>query len=139
MLAQHANITDTSSIYETEAWQMPEGSEAFLNMVLRIECEVNVYGLLALTQDIERECLRTDKEKNISRTLDVDVLLFNEEIIHSRELTIPHPRLHLRRFTLMPLCEIAGENIHPLLKQSFNQILNQCTDICAVRQYAAAL
>ncbi len=139
LLAQQVHIVNKSSVYETEAWQMPEGTNAFLNLVLHITYEMNVENLLDLTQTIESACQRTDKMKNASRTLDIDILLFNEDILQSEKVIIPHPRLHLRRFTLLPLCEVAGDIKHPLLKLSFKDLLNQCTDICTVSKYAAAI
>lgn len=118
---------------------MPEGTPAFLNMVIQVDSTMTLTELFQFTQETEFRCHRTDKSKNTSRTLDIDILLFNNEIVNEQNLTIPHPRLHLRRFTLLPLCEIAGELKHPLLQVSYNSLLNQCADICAVNLYAASL
>jgi len=139
LLAQGVTIVKSSAVYETEAWKMPAGTTAFLNQVIEIDGTMTVSELLNFTQETERACNRADKSKNTSRTLDIDLLLFNHEIIVSPELQVPHPRLHLRRFTLLPLCEIAGDHIHPQLHQSFHHLLKQCTDICAVRRYDIAL
>ena len=68
------------------------------------------------------------------RTIDIDILLFNNEIIHQPHLTIPHPRLHERRFALTPLAEIAPNIIHPVLHKTIQQLLSECTDTLDVHK-----
>ncbi len=139
LLQHHCRIMATSSIYETEAWHMPEGTIAFLNAVIKINTTLTVHELLILTQQIEKTCKRNEKTQNTSRTLDIDILLFNNEVIQQEQLVVPHPRLHLRRFTLIPLCEIAAAEMHPILQKTFAELLTQCIDICEVHRYDAAL
>jgi 2-amino-4-hydroxy-6-hydroxymethyldihydropteridine diphosphokinase len=139
LLQEDMVILKSSSVYETEAWQMPAGTLAFLNVVIKIETACTISELLKATQHIEQACLRTEKSQNTSRTLDIDILLFNEDTVSTTELIVPHPRLHLRKFTLIPLCEIAAEKRHPQLQKTFAELLTQCTDICEVRKYDAAL
>ncbi len=128
-----------SGIYETEAWQMAAGTNSFLNTVVKVETDMSALELLEFTQQVERLAKRGDKKKNTSRTLDLDILLYGDEVIETPQLSIPHPLMHLRRFTLVPLCEIAANVIHPTLHQAIGELLNQCTDICEVRPYAATI
>ncbi|HYC28142.1 MAG TPA: 2-amino-4-hydroxy-6-hydroxymethyldihydropteridine diphosphokinase, partial [Chitinophagaceae bacterium] len=68
------------------------------------------------------------------RTIDIDILLYNDDSVDTDELVIPHPQLHLRRFALMPLAEIAASKIHPLLKKSIDELLLECPDKLSVKK-----
>lgn len=139
LLQTQSQIKAISSVYETEAWHMPDGTSAFLNAVIEIQTSLSAQEYLKFTQQIEKACKRSEKTQNRSRTLDIDMLLFNDEVIQQEELIVPHPRLHERRFTLIPLCELASEVLHPVMHKTFAELLAQCTDICEVRAYDAAL
>ena len=68
-----------------------------------------------------------------SRTADLDILYFGDRVIHSPTLTVPHPRLHLRRFAMVPMCEIAPEMVHPVLHQTQSELLRLCPDQGQIR------
>jgi len=103
---------------------------AFLNQVICVKSALKPLEILQKTQQAERQSGRTSKTKStyLSRTLDIDILFFDEEIIRLPELTIPHTQISNRRFTLIPLSEIAPEWKHPVLKKTCRQLLEECTD-----------
>ncbi len=125
-----------SSIYESEAWGF-ESDSNFLNQVVIIETQHTPIIFLEYTQEIERK-LERKKTKNgyESRTIDIDILFFDDLIYDSEELTIPHPRLHMRKFTLKPLCEILPDIIHPLFNKTCEKLLIECDDNLWVKKYS---
>ncbi len=123
-------VTQKSEIYESEAWGF-ESSDLFLNQVIVIQTKLNPIDILKRTQDIEFEIGRKEKTKNneyTSRLIDIDILFFDSEIIKTETLTIPHPRLHLRNFTLQPLAEIMPLFMHPTLNKSISDLLKESPD-----------
>jgi 2-amino-4-hydroxy-6-hydroxymethyldihydropteridine diphosphokinase len=122
-------IVTQSSICESEPWGF-EAEQNFLNQVLQVKTNFSPQELLQKTQMVEDKLgrIRTANSGYTSRTIDVDILFYGSEIINSATLTIPHPRLHLRRFTLAPLAEVAPDFIHPVLKKSIKTLLAECED-----------
>lgn len=123
-------IQSESSLYESKAWGF-DANELFLNQVLQIETSHSPIELLNITQDIEKSIGRkskTNSQEYSSRLIDIDILFFNDEIIDSPLLTIPHPRLHLRNFTLAPLNEIMPNFTHPKLNKTINWIFENSKD-----------
>jgi len=121
-------IVGRSSIYESEPWGF-EAETAFLNQVLVVITELAPNEILEKIQSTEKELGRFRKSNAyVSRTIDIDILYFESEIIESAELTVPHPRLHERRFTLLPLAEIAGGFMHPVLKKTNDELLQKVED-----------
>jgi len=128
-------ILAVSSVYETEPWGF-ESKDWFLNMILYIRTDLKPSGLLGRLLIIEALMGRVRDEKDYkSRIIDIDILLYENETISEPGLTIPHPRLHKRRFVLVPLCEINPDGIHPVLKKSFASLLNECQDKSKVVLY----
>jgi 2-amino-4-hydroxy-6-hydroxymethyldihydropteridine diphosphokinase len=123
----HCNIVNTSSIYQTAAWGL-ENQPDFLNQVIEISTSLSAFKLLDLTQQIEQKMGRIRTIKYGARTLDIDILYFNNDIIASENLVIPHPQLQNRRFTLIPLVEIAPNFIHPGLGINSSDLLKKCED-----------
>ena len=111
-----------SSIYETEAWGI-EDQPVFLNQVIFVETLLDASAVLACCQKIESKLGRVRQEKWGARLIDIDILYFNDERIETPHMVIPHPYIHLRKFTLIPLCEIAEDYIHPLLHLSNKELL----------------
>ena len=118
-----------SSIYESDPWGF-DAEVSFLNQVLIFETMKTPETVLDVCLDIEmnlgRE--RTEGMGYASRTVDVDILYFGDKIINSEKLIIPHPRLHIRRFTLLPMVELFPDMVHPVLKKSQKELLNECSD-----------
>jgi 2-amino-4-hydroxy-6-hydroxymethyldihydropteridine diphosphokinase len=125
-------IINQSSIYETAAWGK-EDQAAFLNQILMVETKYNAIEILAKIQAIEKTLGRQRKIKWGARTIDIDILYFNDAIIDEPDLQIPHPRLHERAFTLIPMVEITPDLIHPILKLSQKELLMKCGDGLGVK------
>jgi 2-amino-4-hydroxy-6-hydroxymethyldihydropteridine diphosphokinase len=126
-------VKKISSYFETE----PVGylnQPWFLNIAIEIEASRAPLELLDLCQSIEKSCGRVRTFPNAPRALDLDILLFDDEIICDGRLVIPHPRLQERRFVLEPLAQIAPDLIHPVLKKSIRSLLDSCPDRSAIRQ-----
>ncbi|HLX90129.1 MAG TPA: 2-amino-4-hydroxy-6-hydroxymethyldihydropteridine diphosphokinase [Puia sp.] len=122
-----------SSIYETAAWGI-SAQPAFLNQALRIRVDCSAIDLMEKILAIEEKMGRIRQEKYGPRTIDIDILFYESEIINMRGLVIPHPEIQNRRFALTPLNEIAQDFIHPLLRKSIRQLLDECTDKLDVKK-----
>ena len=133
--AQCGDVMNSSSIYETAAWGMTE-QPSFLNLALEISTSLNARQLIRKILRIEKEMGRIRTEKLGPRLIDIDILLFGNEIHNSGFLTIPHPEMQNRRFVLTPLAEINSELQHPVLKKSIAQLLEECPDNLEVRKFA---
>jgi 2-amino-4-hydroxy-6-hydroxymethyldihydropteridine diphosphokinase len=128
------NILQESSIYETAAWGMEE-QEAFLNQVLKIETSLNPEHLLKSILQIEEELGRKRNLKYGPRTIDIDILFFNDEVVDQQGLKIPHSQIQNRRFVLVPLNEIAPNKIHPAYQKAVSQLLDECPDLLEVNKF----
>ena len=120
-------IMSSSKHYETQAWGLT-AQEDFINQAVVIETALSVEQLLANIQHIENDLGRVRSEKWASRTIDIDILLFDDIVINKKDLVVPHPHLHERNFALIPLMEIAGDIEHPVLKKTIEDIYFSCTD-----------
>jgi len=118
----------SSSVYETEPWGF-QAEDQFLNMVVEAGTDLTPAGLMNAISEIEKVLGRVRNTKQYSsRIIDVDILLFGDLIIDVKNLQIPHPMMHERRFVLVPLCEIAPERMHPVLKLPVASLLASCID-----------
>jgi 2-amino-4-hydroxy-6-hydroxymethyldihydropteridine diphosphokinase len=124
-------LFNSSSVYETEAWG-PIEQPLFLNQVLVVETKINATSLLTHLLFIEKKMGRNRDVPMGPRTIDIDILYFNDEIINSPDLTIPHPRISERKFVLLPLNEIAPTYVHPVLHKNNALLLKECGDSLAV-------
>ncbi|WP_276500595.1 2-amino-4-hydroxy-6-hydroxymethyldihydropteridine diphosphokinase [Terrimonas pollutisoli] len=120
-------VTKASSVYETAAWGKND-QPPFLNQVLEIETTLTAQQLLRKILMIEKKLGRVREEKYGPRIIDIDILLFNNEVYDLPALKVPHPELQNRRFVLVPLAEIAGEIIHPIFKKTITTLLAICPD-----------
>lgn len=130
---QIGRVIRYSSIYETAAWGVEDGPD-YLNQVLLIETSLKPLEVLEKINRIEEQLGRTRKLKWESRIIDIDILFYEDFLIESTKLTVPHPYLHLRKFTLVPLAEIAPNFIHPLLKKSSRELLQELRDDLEVKK-----
>jgi len=123
-----------SSVYQTEPWGFQSENE-FLNAVIKVKTSLKPSGLLGRILMIEAQLGRLREGKGYSsRIIDIDILLYGNEIISKKSLQIPHPLIQDRRFTLVPLCDIAPEMIHPVLKKTFRELLEECKDESEVKK-----
>ena len=120
-----------SAIYETEAWGFKDQA-AFLNQALLIETEMGAAQLMQTLLDVEKQLGRIRINPLGPRTIDIDIIYFNEEIVDTEIVSIPHPRLAERNFVLMPLVEIAPNYIHPVFNKTNALLLKECGDSSAV-------
>jgi 2-amino-4-hydroxy-6-hydroxymethyldihydropteridine diphosphokinase len=128
ILKTDIQFTRASFVYETEPWGFTN-PENFLNQVLEINTPLKPDQLLRRFQFIEKHSGRIKKKKGYeSRIIDIDILLYENEVIQQEDITVPHPLLHLRRFVLVPLCEIAPLVVHPILKKDIRGLLKDCKD-----------
>jgi 2-amino-4-hydroxy-6-hydroxymethyldihydropteridine diphosphokinase len=116
-----------SSLYKTEPVGYTQ-QDWFINCVIEIETSFTAYELLHVLEDIEISMGRKRTFKWGPRIIDLDILFFNDETIQCEGLTVPHPEVQKRAFVLAPLCEIAGDYVHPLLKKSISQLITQLGD-----------
>lgn len=121
-------IVKSSSIYETAPWGF-NSNQNFLNQVILVSTRLAADELLKKCMEIETDLGRVRQSDNYtSRTMDIDIIFYNKEIVRTKNLVIPHERLHLRRFTLEPLVEIAPDFIHPIINKSLSLLLKGCKD-----------
>jgi 2-amino-4-hydroxy-6-hydroxymethyldihydropteridine diphosphokinase len=120
-------ILQKSSIYKTAPWGNTNQG-AFLNQVLKVQTTLAPLALLNTIFSIEKTMGRIRQQKWEARIIDIDILFYAQEIIEEQGLNIPHPLLHQRRFTLVPLAEVASNFVHPMLKTTINKLLEQCED-----------
>lgn len=132
------SIKRISPVYETQ----PVGYENqgwFLNLVVEAETSLEPLPLLEYVLSIEEQMGRKREEKWGPRNVDLDLLLYNNRILNTDRLVIPHPRMHQRRFVLTPLAQIAPELLHPVLKKKIGELLMNCEDRSVVTLYSEAI
>ncbi|WP_245957856.1 2-amino-4-hydroxy-6-hydroxymethyldihydropteridine diphosphokinase [Niabella yanshanensis] len=129
-------ILHRSSVYETEPWGITD-QPSFYNQVLKVATTLNPLQLLTATLAIEKEMGRVRAERYGARIIDIDILFFDDLVINTGELTIPHPRITERNFVLAPLAEIAPHLVHPVLHQTISEIWSAGNDQLGVKKIAS--
>lgn len=125
-------IIQLSSVYETQPVDLLSQSW-FFNQVIEIETGIAPPGLLDLIKRIEKLMGRNTLIQKGPRAIDIDILLAEDKVIHTKELSIPHPRLEKRNFVLIPFAEISPETVHPLLKENIQNLLERSSDRSTVK------
>ncbi|MDR2148173.1 MAG: 2-amino-4-hydroxy-6-hydroxymethyldihydropteridine diphosphokinase [Tannerella sp.] len=118
------DVIKVSGFHETEPWGF-HSTSYFLNVAAIVETNLQPINLLHITQEIEKETGRREKSANGAykdRIIDIDILFYDNQIIESPDLTIPHPLLHKRAFVLQPLVEIAPDFVHPVLERTVREL-----------------
>lgn len=123
-----------SQLYETAAWGI-EKQPPFLNQVLEIGTSLTPPDLLQTLLEIEKKLGRQRIQKWGERLIDLDILYYGKTVIDEPELKVPHPHIPERRFTLIPLCELAPLLVHPVLKKNQLQLLKECPDRLEVKVF----
>ena len=129
-----SRVTGVSSYYESEPVdpQGTLGATWFYNGVVKIETSLSPQRLLEILQETERALGRDDDNRHGPRTMDFDILFFGQQVIDHPGLTVPHPRLHQRRFVLEPLVELDPDWFHPILKRTASELLGDLQDTASV-------
>jgi 2-amino-4-hydroxy-6-hydroxymethyldihydropteridine diphosphokinase len=134
-LLPHSQLTGVSLLYETEP--VDDGSHPgdgwFLNGVVQLETDVTPRSLLTVLREIERSLGRDQENRSGPRTIDLDILFYGDRVIDEADLVVPHPRLHRRRFVLMPMSELDPLFVHPTMRRTVNQLLADSYDPSEVR------
>jgi 2-amino-4-hydroxy-6-hydroxymethyldihydropteridine diphosphokinase len=133
---QGIRVAAFSPLYQTEPVGGPAGQGPYLNAVLQVETVLSPRGLLQRCFAVEALFGRQRRKVWGPRTLDVDQLFYGEEIRHDPDLVLPHPRLHLRRFVLAPMLDLAPELVHPLLGQTVRQLFASLQTTKSVRRFS---
>ncbi|MCX8044460.1 MAG: 2-amino-4-hydroxy-6-hydroxymethyldihydropteridine diphosphokinase [Desulfobacterota bacterium] len=132
------NIHACSSVYETEPLGYTN-QPWFLNMVVKAYTDKAPHRLLRELKAIELSMGRKPTLPNGPRCIDLDLLLFDDILLHDKDLTLPHPRIPERKFVLVPLCEIASDVVHPELRKTFRELLSALSNGAQVRLWAHKL
>lgn len=130
-------LVERSSAYCSEPWGF-EAEEWFLNELLVVETELDPDAMMDELMDIEKALGRirpSGSEGYHSRTVDLDILYYGNQRIHTQKVIAPHPRLHLRRFALIPLCEVIPDFLHPVFHMSQEELLAHCPDSSIVKPF----
>ncbi|HEX8128457.1 MAG TPA: 2-amino-4-hydroxy-6-hydroxymethyldihydropteridine diphosphokinase [Pyrinomonadaceae bacterium] len=142
MLDAGLRVARLSSVYETEPVGVPTEQPLFLNMVAELALDAGTTPappspeqLLARLLRIEYRLGRRRARPLAPRTIDLDLLLYGDALARTEYLTLPHPRLHLRRFVLAPLAELAPDAVHPILGRSFAALLSELSDASRVERW----
>ncbi len=126
-------LQQKSSLYQTASWGRHDQPD-FINQVIELKTDLNPGMLLRGILKIEQDLGRQRSQKWGSRTIDIDILLYEDQVINETDLVIPHPYLPFRRFCLMPLSEIASDLIHPLSGKTIRELLNELSDDLYVKK-----
>jgi len=130
LLEKHiGKIIDKSQFYESSSWGY-ESAHLFINMAICIETELSPKALIKETQRIESLFGRAKTTSNQykDRIMDIDIIFYDDIILDTEDLQIPHPRMHLRNFVLYPLAEICPELVHPVFKKDVGRLKAECGD-----------
>jgi 2-amino-4-hydroxy-6-hydroxymethyldihydropteridine diphosphokinase len=122
-----------SAVYKTAAWGNTHQPD-FLNQVLVATTALSALQTIEVILLLEKEMGRIRTKKNAPRIIDIDILFFNKDIIDTKKLQVPHPRLHVRNFVLVPLNQLSPNFKHPALHKTIHQLLKTCPDSLTVNK-----
>ena len=128
-------VVKESKVYESMPWRV-KGQKSYLNQILKVKTELQSDDVLSIILDIEKNLGRLRLEKWGERLIDIDIIFYNDSIIETAELCVPHKHMHERMFVLTPLYNIAPEMVHPKYNKTVEELLQICTDKELVIEYA---
>ena len=135
-LAENIKIIRSTALYETEPWGVKK-QNWFLNIIVEIKTDLSPQDLLLKCKRIEKTLGRNrDKEQRWGeRIIDIDIILYNKDVVNTDMLTIPHPRMHQRAFVLVPLLELIPDFIHPVLNKTISDLYDELDNVEEVYLY----
>ena len=135
-LAENIKIIRSTALYETEPWGVKK-QNWFLNIIVEIKTDLSPQDLLLKCMSIEKTLGRNrDKEQRWGeRTIDIDIIFYNKDVVNTDMLTIPHPRMHQRAFVLVPLLELIPDFIHPVLNKTISDLYDELDNVEEVYLY----
>ena len=133
-LSPQMEVKAKSRVYETPPWGYTE-QPTFLNQVIKASTYLEFEPLLKHIKRLEIALGRTPSFKNGPRLIDVDILFYDDLVLNTASLVIPHPHMHERGFVLLPLMDIAPDLVHPVHKKSVREMLASC-DVSGIREFA---
>ncbi|HEY8956582.1 2-amino-4-hydroxy-6-hydroxymethyldihydropteridine diphosphokinase [Chitinophaga sp.] len=132
--ATAGEVIQTSALYQTAPWGAVDQPD-YLNQGVEIRTSLDALTLLHTLLEIERKIGRIRQEKWGARVIDIDLIFFNDSIHSLPELKVPHPRMHLRQFVLVPLLEIIPDYMHPVLHKTVRELAATCPDTLPANRY----
>lgn len=139
-MSDKIKIVKTSSFYETEPWGN-KNQEWFINAALAIDTDYSPEELLQYCQNIEVQLgrIRKENEKWSQRAIDIDILMYDDLVISSKNLIVPHPFMHLRAFVLVPMLEVKSDLVHPVFKKTISELYDELSNPEDVYLYGTVL
>ena len=139
-MSDKIKIVKTSSFYETEPWGN-KNQEWFINAALAIDTDYSPDELLKYCQNIEVQLgrIRKENEKWSQRAIDIDILMYDDLVISSKNLIVPHPFMHLRAFVLVPMLEVKSDLVHPVFKKTISELYDELSNPEDVFLYGTVL
>lgn len=139
-MSDKIKIVKTSSFYETEPWGN-KNQEWFINAALAIDTDYSPDELLQYCQNIEVQLgrIRKENEKWSQRAIDIDILMYDDLVISSKNLIVPHPFMHLRAFVLVPMLEVKSDLVHPVFKKTISELYDELSNPEDVYLYGTVL
>ena len=128
-------VVEKSKVYESTPWRV-DGQENYLNQIVKVKTELLADDILSTVLDIEKELGRIRLEKWGERLIDIDIIFYNDSIIETAQLCVPHKHMHERMFVLTPMHNIAPEMVHPIYNKTVAELLQICKDTELVKEYA---
>ena len=128
-------VVEKSKVYESTPWR-EDGQENYLNQIVKVKTELLADDILSTVLDIEKELGRIRLEKWGERLIDIDIIFYNDSIIETAQLCVPHKHMHERMFVLTPMHNIAPEMVHPIYNKTVAELLQICKDTELVKEYA---
>lgn len=139
-MSEHIKIIKTSSFYETEPWGNKD-QDWFINACIAIDTDFTCEELLKYCQNIEAQLgrIRKANEKWSQRVIDIDILMYDDKIINTLNLIVPHPLMHLRAFVLVPMLEVKADLVHPIFNKEISELYDELTNPEDVFLYGTVL
>jgi len=133
-LSSIAEVTNSSPIYESPAWGY-DSDNSYYNSCVEVKSELDAISFLSRIKSLENEMGRTRSENGYAdRSIDIDILFFDQEVIETSDLIVPHPRLHERLFVLRPLNDVIPKFVHPIMQKTIEELLALCKDLSETKK-----